>query len=106
VVGMPGTLGFAAEDLLLHGTLESHKLLGLILPIATALNAFNLLRLFSRLFLGKYQRLVPSIPDALPRERWVLTACLLVLIGLGVMQHLSMTFAQAKSVAVHALLER
>ena len=38
LVGLPGTLGFAAEDLLFHGSLESHPLLGLTLPIATALN--------------------------------------------------------------------
>ncbi|MBL8210798.1 MAG: hypothetical protein JNK87_08810 [Bryobacterales bacterium] len=106
VVGMPGTLGFAAEDLLLHGTLESHRWVGLILPFATAMNAFSLLRLFARLFLGRYERMVPAIPDALPRERWVLTACLLVLVGLGVMPQAAMIFAQAKSTALHAMLHR
>lgn len=60
LVGLPGTLGFAAEDLLLHGTLESHLWIGLALPLATALNAFSIFRLFARLFLGR-----PILPAAM-----------------------------------------
>jgi NADH-quinone oxidoreductase subunit M len=83
LIGLPGTLGFAAEDLLFHGSLESHPLLGVTLPLATALNAITMYRLFSVLFLGKGGRAVPAIPDALPRERWALTAavCFLVITG-------------------------
>ncbi len=47
LVGMPGTLGFIADELLLHGALESDPWLGLVMPVAAALNAFNLYRLFS-----------------------------------------------------------
>lgn len=83
LVGLPGTLGFCAEDLLLHGALETHPFIGLALPAATALNAFLLLRLFARIFLGK--RLVGLTKvDALPRERWALTATVLFLIVGGV----------------------
>jgi len=83
LVGLPGTLGFAAEDLLLHGTLESHPWIGLALPLATALNAFSIFRLFARLFLGR-----PILPasmslDALPRERWALAAMVVFLIAGG-----------------------
>ena len=34
LVGLPGTLGFCSQDLLIHGTLASHPLTGLLLPIA------------------------------------------------------------------------
>ena len=83
LVGLPGTLGFAAEDLLLHGTLETHPWIGLALPLATALNAFTLFRLFARLFMGR-----PILPatvsiDALPRERWALAAVIVFLVAGG-----------------------
>jgi len=80
LVGLPLTLGFAAEDLLLHGTLESHPLLGIILPVVTALNAFHLMRLFTSLFLGRPDQGVLTVNDARPRERWVLTAAILFLL--------------------------
>ncbi len=80
LVGLPLTLGFAAEDLLLHGTLESHPHLGFILALVTALNAFHVLRLFLRLFLGQPGREARAITDALPRERWALTIALLFLV--------------------------
>jgi hypothetical protein len=35
LIGLPGTLGYCAEDLLFHGALESHPLLGVALPLAT-----------------------------------------------------------------------
>ncbi len=79
LVGIPGTLGFIAEDLLLQGTLKSNPTIGILLPVATALNAIHIFRLFSRLFLGSKGPQV-SIPDALPRERMVLAACVLFLI--------------------------
>lgn len=83
LVGLPGTLGFCADELLLHGALESHPQLGLALPLATALNAFHIFRLFSRLFLGSRGLALQGVPDARPAERWVLTFGLLFLIGGG-----------------------
>jgi NADH-quinone oxidoreductase subunit M len=83
LVGLPGTLGFCAEDLLFHGALESHRLLGVALPLATALNAINIYRLFSRIFLGRRTETTPVFPDALPRERAVLTVLVLCLIAGG-----------------------
>lgn len=80
LVGLPLTLGFVAEDLLLHGTLETHPQLGFILPVVTALNAFHIIRLFATIFLGRPSNSAPTIPDALPRERWVLTAAIVLLI--------------------------
>ena len=80
LIGLPGTLGYCAEDLLFHGALENHPWVGLCLPIATAFNAINIMRLFSILFLGVLPKHVIDIPDALPRERWPLAACVLFLI--------------------------
>jgi formate hydrogenlyase subunit 3/multisubunit Na+/H+ antiporter MnhD subunit len=72
LVGLPGTLDFCAEDLLFHGALEAHPLLGLLLPLATALNAIHVIRVFQTLFLGTLPKHVHDVPDALPRERWPL----------------------------------
>lgn len=85
LVGFPGTLGFLAEDLLFHDALSAHPILGLALPITTSLLAIRLFNLFSRIFLGRRGIHVPPVRDALPRERWVLTAlvALLVIAGLA-----------------------
>ena len=77
LVGLPGTLSFCSQDLLIHGTLESHPLTGLLLPMTTAMNAVTIFRLFARLFLGKRRTGFTVMADALPRERWILAAGLL-----------------------------
>jgi NADH-quinone oxidoreductase subunit M len=83
LIGLPGTLGYCAEDLLFHGALISHPFLGIALLVATAFNAINLIRLFGLLFLGVLPKHVIDIPDALPRERWPLAACVVFLIAGG-----------------------
>jgi NADH-quinone oxidoreductase subunit M len=80
LVGLPGTLGFCSQDLLVHGTLISHPLTGLLLPIATAMNAVSIFRLFTRLFLGKRRTGFTVTADALPRERWALAAGILFVV--------------------------
>jgi NADH-quinone oxidoreductase subunit M len=80
LVGLPLTLGFPAEDLLLQGTLAASPWLGVILPMVTAMNAFSVMRLFARLFLGHPVKAADNLADALPRERWILTAALLFLL--------------------------
>ena len=80
LIGLPGTLGYCAEDLIYHGTLENHSWLGLALLFTTAFNAINFMRLFGTLFLGVLPKHVINIPDALPRERWPLAACMVFLI--------------------------
>lgn len=74
LVGLPGTLSFCSQDLLVHGTLASHPVIGLLLPIATAMNAISVFRLFTRLFLGRRRTGFTVMADALPRERWILAA--------------------------------
>jgi len=80
LVGLPGTLGFCSQDLLIHGTLTSHPLTGLLLPIATTMNAVSFFRLFTRLFLGKRRTGFTIAADALPRERWILAATVLFIV--------------------------
>ena len=85
LVGLPGTLGFCSEDLLMHGVLETHPWIGLAIPIATALNGFSIYRLFSILFLGKREAPSSVVPDATRRERWPIAVfvALLILLGLA-----------------------
>lgn len=83
LVGLPGTLGFCSQDLLIHGALASHPLIGLLLPIATAMNAVSIFRLFARLFLGKRRTGFTVMADALPRERWALAAGVLFVVLAG-----------------------
>ena len=85
LVGLPGTLGFCSQDLLIHGTLLSHPQIGLLLPLATAMNAVSLFRLFSKLFLGTHRTGIHGISDAIPRERWVLSAIVIFIVAAGVM---------------------
>src|SRR5579871_5105689 len=80
LVGLPGTLSFCSQDLLIHGTLASHPQTGLLLPLATAMNAVSIFRLFTRLFLGKRRTGFTVMADALPRERWALAAGLLFVV--------------------------
>jgi NADH-quinone oxidoreductase subunit M len=84
LVDLPGTLGFCSQDLLIHGTLTSHLVTGIVLPIATALNAVTVFRLFARLFLGRRRTGFTHIADALPRERWILAAGVLFVVLGGV----------------------
>ena len=100
LVGMPGTIGFASEDLLFHGTLESHPELGLILPLATALNAITLFRMFSHLFFGKRLIHVPPLEDALPRERWALTAVVLILAVFGLRPDLLLSVTRVATASI------
>jgi NADH-quinone oxidoreductase subunit M len=80
LVGLPGTLSFCSQDLLIHGTLMSHPVTGIVLPIATAMNAVSIFRLFARLFLGRRRTGFTHMADALPRERWILAAGVLFVV--------------------------
>ncbi|MEZ5356608.1 MAG: proton-conducting transporter membrane subunit [Bryobacteraceae bacterium] len=104
LIGLPGTLGFAAEDLLFHGTLESHPLLGIALPLATALNAITTLRLFSTLFLGRRSTLVTPIPDARPAQRWALAACAVLLVAGGLAPGLLVSASTPAAVRIAQLI--
>jgi NADH-quinone oxidoreductase subunit M len=94
LVGLPGTLSFCSQDLLIQGTLLSHPLTGLLLPIATAINAVSIFRLFTRLFLGKRRTGFTLMADALPRERWILTAAVLFVVLGGLFPNTIIDYAK------------
>ena len=100
LVGAPATLGFCAEDLLLHGTLSAHPRIGILLPIATAMNAVTVVRLFARLFLGPVAKGTEDMEDALPRERAVLTAVVLFLVAGGLAPRWLARASEAAAAAV------
>jgi NADH-quinone oxidoreductase subunit M len=103
LVGLPGTLGFAAEDLLFHGALDSHPLLGVGLPLATALNAVNAFRLFTTLFWGRRGTMMPPIADARPRERWALSLPTVLLVGGGLFPGLAVALRAPAAATIASL---
>jgi NADH-quinone oxidoreductase subunit M len=78
-VGFPGSLGFVAEDLLIHGVLEAHPVIAGVVLLATALNGFTLLRAMMQTFWGDSERSQVQVVDLLPRERAVYVGILLLL---------------------------
>jgi NADH-quinone oxidoreductase subunit M len=106
LVGLPGTLGFAAEDLLFHGSLESHPWLGITLPLATAFNAITMYRLFATLFMGRSAAATPAMPDAMPRERWALTAVAAFLVVNGILPSLLVTLRGPAAEHIASILSR
>lgn len=101
LVGLPGTLGYCAEDLLFHGAQQKHPVLGISLVVATAFNAINLFRLYSVLFLGVQPSHVIEIPDALPRERWPLVALVAILVAGGLVPSIPVRLRKPALDAVH-----
>ncbi len=80
-VGLPGTAGFVADDLLLH-TLWAESPAGAVAVIlATALLAVATLIVFARTFLGR--TVASPAPDLRPRERAVAALLLAALVALG-----------------------
>lgn len=100
LVGLPGTLSFCSQDLLIHGTLASHPLTGLLLPISTAMNAVSIFRLFARLFLGKRRTGFTVMADALARERWILAAGVLFVVFGGLFPNAIVRLRSAQAEAV------
>jgi NADH-quinone oxidoreductase subunit M len=80
-VGLPTTLGFVAEDLILQGSLHDSPSLGIALIVATGLNGITVMRSFFRLFHGTRER--GSAPDLTQREWLVLTILLAALFFTG-----------------------
>lgn len=78
-LGLPGTLTFIGEDLLLHGLLASHALSPVVLALALALNAATVMRAYTRTFLGR-ARSTFEIHDLTRRERLAAVGLVLLLI--------------------------
>lgn len=89
-IAIPGTMAFAAEDLLIHGALAAHPLLTIVMILAMVLNAITVVRAFASTFLGPERpgRERAWLHDLLPRERAVSATLILALIGGGLFPQL------------------
>jgi NADH-quinone oxidoreductase subunit M len=81
-VGMPGTSGFIADDLLLHALWQESVPSAVMMIVASALLAVGTLRTFALAFLGTPVRVLA--PDLDAAERGVLVVLVLWLVVLGV----------------------
>jgi NADH-quinone oxidoreductase subunit M len=80
-VGLPGTLGFVAEDFVFHATLGHRPWVGVAMVLATALNGITVLRLYFVLFGGARRRTGEA--DLTGRERVLLMGMAGALVLLG-----------------------
>jgi len=92
-VGLPGTAGFVADDLLLHTLWMESPASTVAVILSSALLAVATLICFSKTFLG---RTTPSrAPDLYPTERLVAVVLVLLLLVLGFFPGLLLTPADA-----------
>jgi len=86
-IGFPGSLGFVAEDVMLHGILGHHPIVGALLLVATALNAVTIFRAYKRAFLGPLPRdgRLRGVLDLVPRERAVALALAIMIAVTGLL---------------------
>lgn len=82
-VGIPGTVGFVADDLLYQGLASGNPLLGLSLVLGTALAGVAVARAFFLLFMGHASGWGP--PDLRPREAIAFSGLFVVVFGLGLL---------------------
>ena len=80
-VGLPLTLGFVAEDLLVQGSVDEFPLLAFALIVATALNGVSVMRAFFTLFSGSAKHIGER--DLTRREAAVLTVLMATLLITG-----------------------
>jgi NADH-quinone oxidoreductase subunit M len=82
VLGIPGSLGFLADDMLVHGPLREHPVLSCGVLGVTVLSGAAFLRAYVRAFFGPA---LPgaAAPDLLLRERAVLLTLIDALFGFG-----------------------
>ena len=77
-VGLPGTAGFVADDLLLHTLWMESPTSTVTVILSSALLAVTTLIAFSRVFLGR--TVATLAPDLYPRERVVVVTIVLLLV--------------------------
>ncbi|GMU59236.1 MAG: hypothetical protein AMXMBFR34_09990 [Myxococcaceae bacterium] len=81
-VGLPGSLGFVGEDLMLQGLMRERPLVAGVMVACTALVGIALLRAMLKTCFGPVQPWAATAPDLFPRERaLVLLAVAVVLLG-------------------------
>ena len=81
-LGFPGTLSFVADDLIISGALGDRTVAGILVILTTAFAGIAVIRGWFRIFGGPVTIDAPR-HEILPRERFVFTALLAILFGLG-----------------------
>lgn len=81
MVGLPGSLGLVAEDLLVQGSVHEFPALGFTLILVTALNAMTIIKCLLKIFAGSTTG--HGKVDLVPRERFALSMVLLPLFFFG-----------------------
>jgi NADH-quinone oxidoreductase subunit M len=103
-VAVPGTAGFIADDLVLHGLWMDNPASAIAIILSSAILAVATLVAYSRVFLGGN---TPSrAPDLYPRERLVAAALVLVLIFLGLFPNVLLDPLYANVEVAQALTEK
>jgi NADH-quinone oxidoreductase subunit M len=82
-IGLPGTLSFVADDLIVSGSLEDHLAAGLMVIGSTVLCGIAVMRCWFHVFGGPREVDAPR-HAILRREQVPLTVLLAVLFGLGI----------------------
>ena len=85
-VGLPGTAGFIADDLLLHALWEESPAGAIIIIFASAILAIASLAMLAKGFFGTPLRAIP--PDLAGRERGVVVVLVILLMALGLFPQL------------------
>lgn len=93
IVGLPMTLGFVAEDLLVQGSVHEFPFLAFALILATALNGISVMRAFFTLFSGSSAHRGEC--DLTKRESSVLTVAMAMLLLLGMFPSLAVDRLEA-----------
>lgn len=82
LIGLPGTLSFVADDLIVAGSLDVHLAAGVMVIISTVLCGIAVMRCWFQVFGGPRPAESPS-HAVLSRERIALTALIASLFALG-----------------------
>lgn len=80
-VAVPGSIGFVADDLLLHALWGQSPAATVVVILATAMLAISTLICYSQVFFGRPTPVLA--PDLLPGERVVAVVLVLLILGLG-----------------------
>jgi NADH-quinone oxidoreductase subunit M len=80
-VGIPGTLGFVSQELLVDGAVETFPGFGFLVGVAAALNGITILKAYGSLFCGTFTS--PFQEQLRPRERLVMMVLLAFLLACG-----------------------
>ncbi len=80
-VGIPGTLGFVSQEMLVDGAVETFPWFGFLVGVAAALNGITILKAYGSLFCGTFTS--PFQEQLRPREKLAMMGLLAFLLACG-----------------------